>query len=198
MAALLLARQVGELTNEQVTVFNGDGRAGAKLLAALDFRPKRLRMIDRRLSYADYLREVSRHKIVLQLDTSFVPGQVAGDALLCQLPSVGGNGAIDRLAFSETCGFGRSIADIEEERFRMSEMACDRTKSRSLLGTLNDFSFGARVHFIAARHESLEDIARDLAAAGAGCARRGLALGQRGGPFRGHLVLFGHGRGGLS
>jgi hypothetical protein len=50
LAALLLARQVGELTNEQVTVFNGDGRAGAKLLATLDFRPTRWRVIDRRLS----------------------------------------------------------------------------------------------------------------------------------------------------
>jgi hypothetical protein len=119
LAALLLARQIAELTNEQVTVFNGDGRAGAKLLAALDFRPKRLRVIDRRLSYADYLREVSRHKIVLQLDTSFVPGQVAGDALLCRLPCVGGNGAIDRLAFSEACGFGRSIAEIEKLAARL-------------------------------------------------------------------------------
>ena len=85
----------------------------------MNFGPKRLRVIDRRLSYADYLREVSRHKIVLQLDTSFVPGQVAGDALLCQLPCVGGNGAIDRLAFSETCGFGRSIADIEKMATRL-------------------------------------------------------------------------------
>jgi hypothetical protein len=58
---------------------------------------------------------------------------------------------------------GVSAADIEDERRRMSEMAYGRTKSRSLLGTLNDFSFGVRVHFITARHESLEDIARVLA-----------------------------------
>ena len=60
------------------------------------------------------LREIARHKIVLQLDTSFVPGQVAGDALLCRVPCVGGNGAIDRLAFPETCGFARSISEIEQ------------------------------------------------------------------------------------
>lgn len=58
---------------------------------------------------------------------------------------------------------GVPAAHIEEERSRMSEFAYGRTKSRSLLGTLNDFSFGARVHFITARHDSLEDIARDLA-----------------------------------
>jgi hypothetical protein len=119
LVALLLARQLGELTNEEVTVFNGDGRSGAKLLAELDFQPQRLRVIDRRLSYADYLREVGRHKIVLQLDTSFVPGQVAGDALLCRLPCVGGNGAIDRLAYSETCGFGRPIEEIQQMAARL-------------------------------------------------------------------------------
>ncbi len=58
---------------------------------------------------------------------------------------------------------GISATDIEEERSQMSEIAYGRTKSRSLLGTLNDFSFGVRVHFITARHESLEDIARVLA-----------------------------------
>jgi hypothetical protein len=119
LAALLLAREISAITHERVTVFNGDGRAGVKLLAALDFPAGRLRVIDRRLSYADYLREVSRHKIVLQLDTSFVPGQVAGDALLCRLPCVGGNGAIDRLAFAETCGFARAIAEIKEIATRL-------------------------------------------------------------------------------
>jgi hypothetical protein len=49
---------------------------------------------------------------VLQLDTSFVPGQVAGDALLCRVPCVGGNGAIDRLGFPETCSFARSIKEV--------------------------------------------------------------------------------------
>jgi hypothetical protein len=58
---------------------------------------------------------------------------------------------------------GVSAADIEDERARMSEILYGRTKSRSLLGTLNDFSFGTRVHFITARNDSLEDIARVLA-----------------------------------
>ena len=119
LAALLLARDLSELTNERVTVFNGDGRRGAKLLGALNFRSNRLRVIEKRLAYPDYLREVGRHRIVLQLDTSFVPGQVAGDALLCRIPCVGGNGAIDRIAFSDTCGFGRSISEIKEIATRL-------------------------------------------------------------------------------
>lgn len=52
---------------------------------------------------------------------------------------------------------------IAAERQQMSEVAFGRTKSRSLLGTMNDFSFGVRMHFITNRDESLEDIARALA-----------------------------------
>jgi hypothetical protein len=62
---------------------------------------------------------MARHKIVLQLDTSFVPGQVAGDALLCRVPCAGGNGAIDRLAFPETCGFARTISEVEQLASRL-------------------------------------------------------------------------------
>ena len=54
-------------------------------------------------------------------------------------------------------------ADVEHERSQMLDIAYDRTKSRSLLGTSNDMSFGARVHFMTARHDSLEDIALRLA-----------------------------------
>ena len=41
-----------------------------------------------------------------------MPGQVAGDALLCRIPCVGGNGAIERIAFSKTCGEGKTINEI--------------------------------------------------------------------------------------
>ena len=105
----MVARRLSEKTNEPVTVFDYAGRKGARLLSELGFGAGKLRTLDRKLAYPDYLREMARHKIVLQLDTSFVPGQVAGDALLCRIPCVGGNGAIDRLGFPATCGFARSI-----------------------------------------------------------------------------------------
>ena len=55
-------------------------------------------------------------------------------------------------------------ADVgEQERFQMSEIAFRRTSSRSLRGSLADFSFLARTRFITSRHETLEQIARDLA-----------------------------------
>jgi hypothetical protein len=113
LSALLLAREICAASDEPVTVFNLDGRKGEKLLAELKFPPGKLRVHDKREPYADYLREVAKHKIVLQLDRSRVPGQVAGDALLCRTICVGGDGAIDRLAFANFCGEGRTTAQLK-------------------------------------------------------------------------------------
>jgi hypothetical protein len=119
LAALVLARRLSETTGESVTVFDHDGRRGVRLLSEIGFSPEKLRVLNRMMPYPDYLREVARHKIVLQLDTSFVPGQVAGDALLCRMPCVGGNGAVDRLGFPETCGHARSIEEVAQIASRL-------------------------------------------------------------------------------
>jgi len=111
-AALLLARQLCEATGEPVTVVNLDGYKGRRLLGKLNFPERKLRLIEKWKGYPDYLRDVAQHKIVLQLDRSHVPGQVAGDALLCRIPCVGGDGAIDRIAFSKTCGENRTINEL--------------------------------------------------------------------------------------
>jgi hypothetical protein len=110
--ALLVSRRLCEATGEPVTVFNLDGRKGRQLLAELKFPSGKLRVIKKRMPYVDYLREVARHKIVFQLDRSRVPGQVAGDALLCRNICVGGDGAIDRMAFPQTCGEGRTTNEL--------------------------------------------------------------------------------------
>jgi hypothetical protein len=119
LAALIVARRLSEKTGERVTVFDHDGRKGARLLSEIGWGQEKLRILNKKLAYPDYLREMAQHKIVLQLDSSFVPGQVAGDALLCRIPCVGGNGAIDRLAFPRSCGFNRSIAEIEQIAARL-------------------------------------------------------------------------------
>ena len=99
LAALIVARRLSENTGENVTVFDYEGRKGARLLSEIGFGTGKLRVLNKMLAYPDYLREMARHKIVLQLDTSFVPGQIAGDALLCRIPCAGGNGAIMRTGF---------------------------------------------------------------------------------------------------
>lgn len=150
LAALLVARELSAQTGENVTVFNLDGRKGARLLDEIDFPARKLRTLDRKSRYSDYLRELARHKIVLQLDTSFVPGQVAGDALLCRVPCVGGNGAIDRLAFPESCGFNRSIAEVGQI-------------AAHLLTNRPDYEAAvANMETVAARHLSFNIVAEQL------------------------------------
>jgi hypothetical protein len=124
-AALLIARQLCEATGEPATVVNLDGYKGRRLLGELNFPQRKLRLIEKWKGYPDYLRDVARHKIVLQLDRSHVPGQVAGDALLCRIPCVGGDGAVERIAFSKTCDAGRTITEI-------ASMALDLLKSSEL------------------------------------------------------------------
>ena len=111
-ATLVLARGLCEATGEPVTVANLDGYRGRRLLSELKFPKGKLRLVEKWKPYQDYLREMARHKIVLQLDRSYVPGQVAGDALLCRIPCVGGDGAIERITFPNTCGEHRSINEI--------------------------------------------------------------------------------------
>jgi hypothetical protein len=124
-AALLVARQLCEATREPITLVNLDGYKARRLLDELKFPEGKLRLIEKWKSYANYLRDVARHKIVLQLDRSHVPGQVAGDALLCRVVCVGGNGAIERIAFSKTCGQGRTMTEI-------ASMALDLLKKADL------------------------------------------------------------------
>ena len=117
LAAILAARRLHHLTNEAVTVINPDGRTGAKTLAALGFSADpdaRLRMLPGPLPYVEYLRVMARHRIVFQLDRSGVPGQVAGDALLCRLPCVGGDGAIEQIAFPGLAGHDKDPARLVE------------------------------------------------------------------------------------
>jgi hypothetical protein len=125
LAALLVARELCEATGDPVTVVNLDGYKGRRLLGELNFPEKKLLLIEKWKTYPDYLRDVAQHKIVLQLDRSHVPGQVAGDALLCRIPCVGGDGAIERIAFSKTCGEGRTINEV-------ASMALDLLKNPEL------------------------------------------------------------------
>src|SRR6266700_3515352 len=112
LAALVTVKRLSDATKEPVTVFNFDRRRGAKLISEIGFR--KIRVHEKRMGYRAYLGEVARHKIIFQLDRSRVPGQVAGDAFLARSVCVGGDGAIERIAFPETCGEKRSDAELVE------------------------------------------------------------------------------------
>ena len=116
-AALMLAASLGA----PVTVINEDGRAGRKRIEAAGIANPRV--IEGKLPYPGYLRLMASHRLVLQLDRSAVPGQVAGDALLCGLPCVGGDGAIERIAYPGICGSGRDPQALREIAAEL--LACD-------------------------------------------------------------------------
>jgi hypothetical protein len=128
-AALLAVRALAEAMQEPVTVVNETGWRGRRLLGALDWPRALLRVIEGRQPYPDYLRLIASHKIVFQLDASKVPGQVAGDALLCRTPCVGGDGAIERLVFPELCGFRRTPEQLFDLAARLLEHPQDRERA---------------------------------------------------------------------
>jgi hypothetical protein len=104
-ATLLRASSLGV----PVTVFNLDGRSGRKKLDALGIAS--LRILASKLPYPAYLREMAKCRVVFQLDASAVPGQVAGDALLCRMPCVGGDGAVDQVAFADGADLASLLRD---------------------------------------------------------------------------------------
>lgn len=99
--AVALAAELARECEVPVAVLNNDGRHGLRLLKAIRGENPFLHILVGPLPYWSYLKVVAAHRIVFQLDTSAVPGQIAGDALLGRLPCVGGNGAIDRMAFGD-------------------------------------------------------------------------------------------------
>ena len=150
-AALLLAASLGV----PVTVINEDGRAGRKRLEAIGIAD--LRVIEGRLAYAEYLRLVARHRIVFQLDRSAVPGQVAGDALLCGVPCVGGDGAIERIAFPGLCGMAQDTDQIRTCALNLiqSEEACSGAAGSAREIAMERLSFSAIARELAGYYSNL-------------------------------------------
>ena len=107
LAAVAMADEISRDLSCPLAVVNTEGRRGGMILKSLRRKNPLLFIIEAPLPYPDYLRVMALHRIVWQLDASSVPGQVAGDALLCRMPCVGGNGVIERIAFEEFAGAGR-------------------------------------------------------------------------------------------
>jgi hypothetical protein len=117
LAAILAALQIQRRTGCPVTVVNTEGFLKGGLLRHLGFSKMPtalLRVVKGPMPYADYLREMGRHQLVFQLDRSGVPGQVAGDALLCRLPCVGGDGAVEQIAYPDLAGHDKNPAELVE------------------------------------------------------------------------------------
>ncbi len=121
LAAMLSVKYLAESMGEPVTVFNVGGWRGRRMLAQMRFPEELLRVVEGLRSYPRYLRIMANHKFVFQLDASGVPGQVAGDALLCRIPCVGGDGTTERLVFPDLCGHGRTHEQLFDVAARLLE-----------------------------------------------------------------------------
>ena len=109
----LLALSAARTFSVPITVINPDGKSGLRQLQALKFPEDQLAVVAP-LPYPKYLRLMAGHQLVLQFDQSSVPGQVAGDSLLCRIPTVGGNGTVERVAFPALHGGGRTFDQLVE------------------------------------------------------------------------------------
>ena len=113
LRALDLSAHLSQRIGCPVTVVNGDGRKGLKMLRQLEasFAEGSLRIEKRTLPYDQYLKLLARHRVVFQVDRSAVPGQVGGDALLCRSICAGGNSAIEKIAFPDLSDDGSGSVD---------------------------------------------------------------------------------------
>jgi hypothetical protein len=109
----LFALSAARTISVPITVINQNGKSGLDRLQALKFPEDQLTVVAP-LPYPQYLRLIARHRLVLQFDQSSVPGQVAGDSLLCRIPTVGGNGAVERVAFPALHGGERTFDQLAE------------------------------------------------------------------------------------
>jgi hypothetical protein len=114
----LLALSAARTFSVPITVINPDGKSGLRQLQAFKFPEDQL-TVAAPLPYPNYLRLIAGHRLVLQFDQSSVPGQVAGDSLLCRVPTVGGNGTIERIACPELNGGPRTLDQLVELTWRL-------------------------------------------------------------------------------
>lgn len=116
LLALTLIRPLVANSGEPLILFTPkrQRRHVREILTQLGYRDDAVQIHEAPLPYAEYLKVVAGARLVFQLDRSAVPGQVAGDCLLAGTPCVGGDGAVDRVAFPDWHGFGKSPAACVE------------------------------------------------------------------------------------
>ena len=102
IAALIILSDYIKRHKVKLSLINKDGKRLHRYIKELDI-PDSLIEVKNHMSYPEYLKYITKHRIIIQVDQSMVPGQVAGDAILARTICVGGNGTIDQLVFSEFC-----------------------------------------------------------------------------------------------
>lgn len=117
--ALQLAGRIARASGCRLTVFNVDGEAGRLKIRQAVGAVARLELIEQRLAYPAFLGVLAAHRLVIQRDAGGVPGQIAGDSLLSGIVNIGGDGAIQRLAWPDLSEPAADEAALEAAALRL-------------------------------------------------------------------------------
>lgn len=114
VAAMMSLRELAAQAGEPVTVVRTGQGLDRRMLWQVrrHWPPGLLDMVRGPLTPLGFGRLMARHKLVFQLEWAGGAGDVAATALLCRIPSVGGHGAVDRIAFPQLAGFGRTTDEL--------------------------------------------------------------------------------------
>ena len=96
---LLLASRFSNKYNIPVSWLSRGNGDAYKYIKQLFDKPNLLTIYDEDLPYPDWLHMLASHRIVLNLDTSLVQGQIPGDCAFVSVPCVGGNSRIQEFMF---------------------------------------------------------------------------------------------------
>jgi hypothetical protein len=147
VAALLSARRVAEATGEPVTLVRGGRRYNRRMAEQVErhWPAGLLRVIEGPLPALQFVRLMAGHKLVFQFDQAGAAGQVAGEALLCRIPCVGGYGGIERVVFPDLCGFGHTPEQLVGFATRLIEQPseAEAAVARALSIATDQLSFAA-------------------------------------------------------
>ncbi len=126
-------RKLIESKNIKLTVVNQDGNSGKKWLNSLGFSDSNLNLIDGRMNYTDYLKELAKHQLIINPDLGMVPGQIVGDSLLVKTPVIGGNSILQELIYPElatkSADYGFINQKINDFYSNTEEVNLEMTKS---------------------------------------------------------------------
>jgi hypothetical protein len=118
LEAVVLADSLSRRLQVPLAVLNSEGRDGGMVLKDFQRRNPLFFIIEAPLTRPDFLDVLRLHRIVWQLDSSSGFGRVAADALACGIPTVGGDGATETLAFPAHCG-PRNPQDLLDSAARL-------------------------------------------------------------------------------
>lgn len=92
-----------------------------------------------------YLDELRKHKVVFQMDGSAVPGRVAADAVLADIPVVGGNGTNEQIAYPDLPHdpMHASVMVDETKRLFLDEGYFDSIVSKARMIATQKLSYAA-------------------------------------------------------